>query len=155
MELAGRSRQLSTSRQENAVHDVVGHLPPLEDALGLVEAPVDAQINAALAVLILGLGKGLKTARHVRSDVALIVLGNTVELIGDEGEGDVVGAIEAPQRLEHGPAETGMARGIRRKGRGEVRPVQVAGRGAQRGESRVALGRRVAVALAGGSGAWA
>ena len=42
-------------RQERMVEDMVGHAAALGDAFALVEEPVDAEIDPALAVLFLGL----------------------------------------------------------------------------------------------------
>src|SRR4051812_5647754 len=39
---------------EGAVEDIVGHTATLRDPLGLVEGPVDAQVDPTLAVLLLG-----------------------------------------------------------------------------------------------------
>ena len=57
----GRGRR----RGWNALaYDVVGDAPALRDALGLVERPVDAEIDAALAVLFLRLRQRCEAARQ-------------------------------------------------------------------------------------------
>ena len=43
---------------ESVVKDVVSNMPTQHDALRLVEGPVNAQIDSALAVLFLRLGEG-------------------------------------------------------------------------------------------------
>ena len=114
-----------SGRKEGVAEHVVGDAPALGDALGLVERPVDAEVDAALAVLLLGLRERAEAAREQRPHVALVVERHAVELVGHEGERDVVGAVEVAQRLEQRAAEAGVARGIGREGRREVR----AGRG--------------------------
>ena len=42
-------------REKGVVEDVVCYPPALGDARGLVEVPVDAEINAALTVLLFSL----------------------------------------------------------------------------------------------------
>src|SRR6185503_9890993 len=76
---------------ERVGEHVVGHAPALPDALGLVERPVDAEVDAALAVLLLGLGQGREAARQERPHLAVVAHRLAVELVGREREGDVVG----------------------------------------------------------------
>src|SRR5882762_3851388 len=117
---------------EGFSEDVVGHALALRDPLRLVEGPVDPEIDAALAVLFLGVRQRREAARHERADVALVVDRLAVELIRDEREGDAVGLVEVAQDLEEGAAEAGVAGGVRGEGWREVRSGEVAGRRAQR-----------------------
>ena len=59
-----RRAPASAQRPERVREHVVGHAPALRDALGLVERPVDAEVDAALAVLLLGLRERREAARH-------------------------------------------------------------------------------------------
>ncbi len=85
---------------KGVVEDVIGDATALGDALGLVERPVDAEINATLAVFFLSLGKGSEAARHVGTQVAVMVFGVAVKFIGDKREGDGVGAKETAHGLK-------------------------------------------------------
>lgn len=40
---------------EGIIEDMIGYLPALFDSFGFIEAPVDAEVDAALAVLFFGL----------------------------------------------------------------------------------------------------
>jgi hypothetical protein len=44
-------------RQERVLEHVIRHAPALGDPLGLVERPVNAEVNTTLTVFFLGLGK--------------------------------------------------------------------------------------------------
>src|SRR4029077_9654724 len=119
--------------------------PALRDPLRLVEVPVDAEIDPALAVLLLGLRQRDEAARDQRADVPVVVERDAVPLVGDERERDGVGAVEAAEGLEECSAEPGMAGGVGGERRGEIRPGQVVSGRAQRREGRIAHGSRVAV----------
>jgi len=82
------------------VEDMVGHAPPLGNAFALVEAPVNAEIDPALAVFFLGLRQRFETPRRQRPDVSVIVERHAVELVGDERERNRVRAEEVTQALE-------------------------------------------------------
>src|SRR5262249_34803855 len=79
---------------EGVGEHVIGTVAALFDAFVLVEDPVNPQVNAALAVLFLGLGQRLEAAGQEWPDGSVIAPGNTVELIRHEGEGDLVGPVE-------------------------------------------------------------
>ena len=64
---------LAAHRLEGVVEHVVGDAAALGDALGLVERPVDAEVDAALAVLLLGLRERGEAAREERPHVAVVV----------------------------------------------------------------------------------
>src|SRR5713226_3000579 len=94
-------------RDELVLRHVVRDALAERDALGLVECPVDSEVDAALAVLLFGLRERGEAAREQRPDVALIVDRRAVELVGREREGDVVTAVEVAQGLEERAAEAG------------------------------------------------
>src|SRR5438876_5479971 len=50
-------RTVGTQWQEHVVEYVIAHMPAQGYAFGLVKFPMDAEIDAALAVLFLGLGQ--------------------------------------------------------------------------------------------------
>src|SRR6186997_483006 len=85
---------LLPDRPEGVREHVVGHLPAVRDARGLVEAPVDAEIDPALAVLLFGRGERRERAWRVRAYVAVVVSRDAVELVRDERERNRVGAID-------------------------------------------------------------
>jgi hypothetical protein len=82
------------------VEDVVCHPFSLPDACSLVEVPMDAKINAALAILVFSLRQGRKAARHVRANIALVIFGHAIEFIRSKGEANVIGPIKATDRFE-------------------------------------------------------
>src|SRR4029453_14304768 len=82
---------------EGPPEHVVGDAPALGDAQGLVVGPVDAQVDAALAVFLLGLGQRGKPPRDEQAPVALVVEGLAVELVGHERERDAIGPVDVPQ----------------------------------------------------------
>ena len=88
---------------------------------------MNAKINSALTVLLLGLRQIRKTARPIRPDVSVVVLGLPVELVGNERERDVIGAVKPPHDLEERASKSGVTRGISRKRRREVRAGEIAG----------------------------
>src|SRR5512147_2676090 len=107
----------SVPRPVQVLEDVAPHLVALRDAFVLVEAPVDAEVDAALAVLFLRFGQRGETARPERTRVALVVLRDAVELVRYERERDVVGTVELAQHLEQRASEDGVPGRIRREGR--------------------------------------
>src|ERR1700730_12858718 len=113
--------------REGVVEDVVGHVAALGDGLGLVEVPVDAEINSALAVFFFGLGESGEAAGHERTDVAGVVFGHAVEFVGDKGERDVVRAEKSAHCLEDRAAKSAMSGRIGRKRRSEIRAGEIAG----------------------------
>ena len=68
-------------RSERVLEHVIRYAPALCDPLGLVERPVDTEVDAALAVLILGLGEGRKPTRDEWTYVAVVVECHAVELV--------------------------------------------------------------------------
>src|SRR3954468_11688614 len=100
--------------------DIIRDRLALSDPLHLVEAPVDAQVDAALAVLLHRLAEAPEGARTQGPDGAIRVAIDAVELVGGDGERDPVSAVEPPQRLEQGRAEGGMPRGVGGERRGEA-----------------------------------
>src|SRR5688572_480911 len=142
-----------SGRQVRAEPDVVRYLLALRDPVALVERPMNAEVDAALPVLFLGLGQALEAARAQWAHVAVVVAGRAVELVRDERERDVIGAVEPPQDLEQRTAEACVPGRIRRERRREVRPADVAARRAERPEVGVAERIGIAVAGPGRSGA--
>src|ERR1700681_3627175 len=128
------------------VEDMVGHAAPLGDTFALVEGPVNAEIDPALAILFLGLRQRLELPRHQRSHVSFAVERHTVEFVGDKREGNVVAEVEAAQNLEQRAAESSVTRRISGKRRREVWTGQIAGRRAQRPEAWISDRRWIAIA---------
>ena len=95
-----KGRLFLDDRGKGVVEDVIGNATALGDALGLVERPVDTEINATLAVFFLSLGKGSEAARHIGTQVAVMVFGVAVKFIGDKREGDGIGAKETAHGLK-------------------------------------------------------
>ena len=94
----------------------------LSDPLRLVERPVDAEIDAALAVLLLGLRQATRScAAAAAGRCPSLSRVTPLNSSDDEREGDVVGAVEVAQRLEQRAAEAGVARRIGGERRREVR----------------------------------
>ena len=114
---------------------------------------MDAEINAALAVLVLGFGKRREAARQERAYVAIAAPSHSVELVRHEGKCDVVSSVKPAQNLEDGSAETGVAGRIGREWRGKVRSREVAGRGAEWRPGWVPDSRWIAIAGASRPGA--
>src|SRR4051812_10415936 len=83
-------RVVAVPRSEGFDEYVVGHLAALGDPLGLVEGPVDPQVDPALAVLLLGLGERREAAGDEGAHGPVAPPGEAIELVRDEGEGDVV-----------------------------------------------------------------
>ena len=121
-------------RLERVREYVIRDLSTLGDATGRVERPVDAEVDAALAVLLLGLREVCEAARRERPDVPVVARRLAVELVGRERERDVVGPEDMAQHLEERAAERRVARGVGRERRREVRSLEVAGRRAERVE---------------------
>src|SRR5688572_16750506 len=67
-----RWRYRSANRAESVVENVVRDAPALRDAGRLVERPVDAEIDAALAILLLSLRKGRERPRQIRPNLAVV-----------------------------------------------------------------------------------
>src|SRR5678815_3253188 len=131
---------------------IVAHPSAQDDRLRLVKRPVDAEVDSALAILFLSLGERGETARQQGPHIAVVVLGDTVEFVRHEREGDVVGSIESAQGLEKCASEARMARRISRERRRKVRSGQVAGWRAQGRPGRVSDRVRIAIAGASGTG---
>src|SRR6267378_3274857 len=76
----------SMVRSQDVLEYVVGHEAALRDSLGLVEQPVDAEIDAALTVFLLRLREGGEAAFHDRPYVAGVITRHAVEFVRDEGK---------------------------------------------------------------------
>ena len=109
------------NRREGVIEHVIGHAATKGDSLRLVEGPVNAEINSALTVLLLGLRQSRKTARPIGPEISIVVAGLPIELVGNEREGDVIGAIKAAHHLEERPSEPGMTGRIGGERRSKIR----------------------------------
>src|SRR5262249_32194827 len=127
-------------RTKRVAEDVVGHAASLSDAGGLVELPVDAEVDPALAVLLFGLRERREPPRQERPQHAVAAARDAVQLVRHEGEGNVVGLVKVAERFEECPAEARVSGRISRKRRREVAAVLVAGGRTERRERGVALG---------------
>lgn len=96
-------------RHEHIIEHVVPHPPAQDDRLRLVERPVDAEVDSALAVLFFSLGERREAAREEWPHVAIVAPRDSVKLVRDEGEGDVVGPVESAQGLKESGAESSVA----------------------------------------------
>src|SRR6266567_4686939 len=104
------------------VEHMVAHAAALGDTFALVEGPVNAEIDPALAILFLGFRQRRELPRHQRSHVSLAVERHAVEFVGDKPESNVVTEVEAAQNLEQRAAESSVTRRISRERRREVWP---------------------------------
>ena len=81
----------------------------LVDAGGLIECPMDPQINAALSVLFRRRAKTRERARRQqRPNIAGAVGRDAVEFVGRNRERHVVGAVKPRQRRKQCAAEGGV-----------------------------------------------
>ena len=94
---------------DELVEHVVGYASPLGNPPGLVECPMNAQVNAALPVLLFRLGERGKAPWNKRANVPSVILRHAVKFIGDKSESDGVGSVETAQDLEERAAEPSMA----------------------------------------------
>jgi hypothetical protein len=85
--------------RENAI----GNALALGATFSLIETPMDAEINAALAVLFFGLRKTGETPRHVGAHLALVVSGYPIKFVGNKGEAEPISSKKSAQRLEQAP----------------------------------------------------
>src|SRR5918992_4674713 len=139
-------------RHKRVLEHVIRHAPALGDTCDLVERPMDTEVDAALAVLFLGLGERREAARDKWAHVPLVIPRHAVELVRHEGEGDVVGPVKVAQGLEEGAPEPGMSGRVAWEGRREVRLVEVAGLRAERREGWISDSRGIAIAGTGRAG---
>src|SRR4029453_13783187 len=95
-------------RNKGVLEDLVRYLPTQRDPFGLVEGPMDAEIDSALAIFFFSLGEGCEAARQKRPHVAIVAACYPIEFVGDEREGDVISSVEVAQDLEYGATEPGM-----------------------------------------------
>jgi hypothetical protein len=92
------------------VENIVPDAPALCNAFRLVESPVNAEVNAALAVFFFRLRKRGKSARKEGTHDSVIAPRQPVEFVGDEGEGEPVGSVELSQRPGNGGVKLGPCR---------------------------------------------
>src|SRR5262249_40015098 len=107
-------------RQKGMLKDVIGNVASLQDALRLVEVPVNAQVNPALPVLLLRLSQRGKAARLKRAHVPVVIIGDAIELVGNQCKRDCIGTEKVAKRFEQRAAESSMPGRIRRKRRREI-----------------------------------
>src|SRR5207248_11603141 len=134
------------------VEDVVCYSPALGNTCSLVEVPVDAEINPALTIFLFGLRQGRKAARHIGTNITLVIFGCAVEFVGNKSKADTIGPIEATDCFENCAAESGVARRISREGWSKVWPDQIARGGAQRHEGGIASCGIIAITRTGRRG---
>src|SRR5260370_16156073 len=115
-------------RPESVIEYVIAYPATLGDAFGLIEGPMNAEINPALAILFFSLRQIRKTARSIRTDVSVIIASLPIEFVGNEGERDVIGAVETAHDLEECPSKSGMTRRVCGERRRKVPASEVAGR---------------------------
>ena len=114
---------------------------------------MDTEIDAALPIFFFGLRQTRKAARHVGSNIAVIVFSYAIEFIGNESESNLIGSVKTAKRFKYGAAESRVAGRISGEGRSKIRAVQITCRRAQWGKNWIANCARIAVAAAGRSGA--
>src|SRR2546430_8622058 len=102
---------------ESTIENVVRYPAALGDAFGLVECPVNAEVDAALAIFFFSLGKRREAAGHVRTRLPIIPFRDAVEFVGNKSKAEFVGPIEAPEGFEQRASEPGMSGRISWKGR--------------------------------------
>lgn len=66
---------------ERVFKDIIRHLPALRYSLGLVESPVNAEVDSALTVLFFSLRKPIESARQEGPDLTIITYRHPVEFI--------------------------------------------------------------------------
>src|ERR1043165_9672944 len=95
-------------RRERVVEHVIAHAPAQSDTLGLVELPVDAEIDSALAVLFFSRGKRREATGDEGAHVSVVAPGNAVKFVRNKREGDIVSPVEPAQGLEQSAPEAGV-----------------------------------------------
>src|ERR1041385_8739339 len=119
-------------RHKRVLEHVIRYAAALRDPLGLVERPVDPEVNPALAILFFRLGKRREAAWNERTRVSIVASRNPVQLVRHEREGDLVCPVEVAQGLKQRAAESGVAGRVCGEWRREVWSLQVARGRAQR-----------------------
>src|SRR5436305_14199455 len=89
--------------------DIVGYVVPFHDPFDLVEAPMDAEVDPALAVLFGGRAETMEGAEDQRPYFASGIQRSAVHFIGADGERDVVRTVEVGERPKQCSAEACMA----------------------------------------------
>ena len=110
---------------ESVLEHVIRHLPALGDSLGLVEGPVNTEIDSALAIFFFSLRERGETARQERAHIAIVAGRGSVELVRDERERNRIGTVEFSQDLKERAPEAGVPGRVCRKGVCKVWPVDV------------------------------
>src|SRR5262249_5945828 len=87
-----------------------------------------------------------KTAWLIGPNVPVVIASLSIELVGDERERDIIGAIESPHDFEDRASESGVAGRIRWERWREVRAIEIARRRTQR--ATVSIANRTWVAVA-------
>src|SRR5260370_27195147 len=108
-------------RPESVIEYVIAYPATLGDAFGLIEGPMNAEINPALAILFFSLRQIRKTARSIRTDVSVIIASLPIEFVGNEGKRDVIGAVETAHDLEECPSKSVMTLRVCRERRRKLR----------------------------------
>ncbi len=97
-------------RKKRVRKNVIRHATPQGNSLGLVERPVNPEINPALAVFLFRLRKRGEAARYEWAHIAAIVARHSVEFIGDKREGDLIRLVKIAQGLEERASEPTVSR---------------------------------------------
>ena len=114
------------SGSEGVIEHVIGHVATKGDSLRFVERPVNAKINSALAVLFLGLRQSWKTPRPIWPEISIMIAGLSIELVRNECEWDIIGAVKPTNRFKERTSNTSMTRGICRERRSKIRASEIA-----------------------------
>src|SRR5262249_54285503 len=115
------SAQQFLLRCERICKHIVCHSLALGYPFGLIERPVDAEVDSALAVFFFGLRERGKVAYEKWTTIPFVVSRQAIELVRDEGEGNIVGLIEPAQYLEQRATKAGMPGRVCWKWRREIR----------------------------------
>src|SRR5437016_5102636 len=113
---------------KGVLENVVSHPSPQRNCFHLVENPVDAKIDSALAVFFLGLRQVGEAARLIRAHGAIVVARLAVKFVGDKGKRDLIRPVETAHGLKKRASKSGMARRIGWKGRRKIRTGEITGR---------------------------
>ena len=95
--------------REGVGKHVIRNAPALGNPFALVECPVDAEVDSALAVFLFGFRERIKAARLERPHDAVGTLRHTIVLVRNERELNIVVTEKFSQDLKESAPKTGMA----------------------------------------------
>src|SRR5438874_13478977 len=87
-------------RGKGVCKNVIANFLPLFDSFIPVPRPVNTEIDPALTVFFLCLRQRVEAARDNRPDIAAVITGDTVKLIGRERECDIIATVKLAQSFE-------------------------------------------------------